>query len=280
MTIPNSTYLQKIRDFIINNEILPETTIDFYNDLFLLQEKAVAEFAADQTVPSYIDTSHFPVLQGRFSLDSTTTTRLTLLVKSITLLRNSGEINIDNLMNSLSNNPKTWENIISLLLTHNFHSLRETALEAKTGPEEFLFLIVNALRPFFIHLRTLSMKNDTIGEWTENKCPFCGYIPDMAKIVTSKENRRYLHCPLCEQEWQYKRIGCAICGIEDIQKLAYYEYSDNPVYRFDYCNNCRGYLKTLRIPREHDESRYNLTVENLATSFLDASAIDMGYQRP
>jgi FdhE protein len=117
-------------------------------------------------------------------------------------------------------------------------------------------------------------------EWYNHACPVCGYLPDMEKIVESAEGKKYLHCALCEYEWVYRRIGCAVCGSEDADSLGFLEEEKKTPYRIDYCEKCMGYIKSMRIPKFQDMGRYDLAVENILTAYLDTWAIQRGYSRP
>jgi len=119
-----------------------------------------------------------------------------------------------------------------------------------------------------------------LSDWDSNTCPFCGFYPEMSKIIKNKDNFRMLHCGLCDYEWQFRRIRCAICGNDDKDSLGYYTAEDDDTHRVDFCNECKGYIKTIWVPDEFEESRYDLTVENVITNYLDATLIDMGYNRP
>jgi FdhE protein len=170
--------------------------------------------------------------------------------------------------------------IAKALITRDIDAVKGMAIELKIGQEELIFILVNWLKPFFINIME---NNRDIAEnetWFRPECPVCGSYPDMAMIAGSREGRRYLHCSLCENEWLYKRISCAVCGNEDTGSMGYFSEDGHKKYRIDYCDKCRGYIKTFVIEKFTDPSESDLTVLNIITADLDSSAAGMGYSRP
>ena len=101
----------------------------------------------------------------------------------------------------------------------------------------------------------------------------------MAKIVDSLDGKRFLHWALCENEWPYERLSCTVCGNKDAQKLGYYITEEKTPYRIDYCDECKAYIKTIRLIKSDDPDKYDLYVENIITPYLDYLAIEKGYLR-
>jgi FdhE protein len=147
------------------------------------------------------------------------------------------------------------------------------------GYEEFLFIVINWLKPLFVALRERSHESNP-EEYRGRTCPFCGYYPDSGLYSTDRRGKRYLRCGLCENLWLYRRISCAVCGESDAKKLDYLVLEDNERYRIDSCLTCMGYIKSVKLNKFEDIEGCDMTVENLLTMSLDAEMIRKGYNRP
>ncbi len=166
------------------------------------------------------------------------------------------------------------------LLARDFASLAAQAGDFAIGVEEYIFILVNWLKPYFAALAEKHGPGVSQEDWMESRCPVCGFYSDMSKIVGAKDGRRFLHCALCEFEWHFKRIACPVCGNEDAEKLAFFAVDGEPAYRVDYCDECKGYIKTVLLGKFQEPDRCDLTVENILTTDIDAAAMEKGYARP
>jgi formate dehydrogenase maturation protein FdhE len=280
----HKTYLEKTIKSIGNVDTLTSDLVNFYLSIYDYQVDFYKKFDDASFSPDFLNTVELPIINVEsLSLPDSI---LSILIKGLDLLLskisdfNKG-MNFDTMSSALSeNNNLLVEYAKSLLLKDN-EKLDNHARENKMGSEEFIFILVNSLKPLFVYL--MEQYRDRIKEevWYLSDCPFCGYYPDMSMLIDAEEGKRYLHCSLCEMVWKYNRISCTVCGNEDMEKLGYFvtEEKDTP-YRIDYCDNCKGYIKTIRIPKLREASEFDLTVENIITANLDNSAIHYGYSRP
>jgi hypothetical protein len=153
------------------------------------------------------------------------------------------------------------------------------AHQHKISADEAVFVISNWLNPYFVLL--CEMHRDVIPAGnTTHLCPFCGYYPDMSAISAEKDGKRYLHCSLCEHEWPYLRIACAVCGSDDAEKLEFFSVEGEPSYRIELCRACEGYIKTVRLDKFGETAACDLVVENIITPHLDSAALKAGFRRP
>jgi FdhE protein len=170
---------------------------------------------------------------------------------------------------------------IKAVLQRDSERIERIAHDNRIGTDEFLFVMINWMKPLFVSLMEHYRENVDLETWVSPDCPLCGYYPAMSMIADSEEGKHYLHCSLCEMLWSFKRVTCTICGNEDQKKLGYFILEDKEApYRIDYCDVCKGYIKTLRIPKLRDPSKFDLTVENILTVNFDNAAIHRGYSRP
>jgi len=273
-------YLLSVREKAIENGLLPDGMLDFYSAIFEYQEKAAAVFDAADFGTSRLRSDAFPVIDPdlvEFSRDELSALDSTMADLTSVIKEFQPGINLHGFSDYCSTGDHAVERAYRALVRNDVDELKVLSGELRTGIEEYVFVLTQWFKPWLIHLRSTQ---EQYGEYQEPVCPFCGYLPDMSKIVESKDNIRLLHCGLCESEWTYKRLSCVICGNENGDTLGFYTYDDDPAYRIDYCDECRGYIKTVRLARGLDGSACDLAVENIITAFLDSSAMELGYSRP
>ena len=110
--------------------------------------------------------------------------------------------------------------------------------------------------------------------WLRKYCPTCGSPPAMAQLIGADPGRkRLLSCGGCGTRWQFKRTGCPFCE-SDSQRLTSVAVEGESGLRIDYCESCRGYLKTY--DGEGDE---RLLLADWSSLHLDLIAHDRGLKR-
>jgi Uncharacterized protein involved in formate dehydrogenase formation len=81
--------------------------------------------------------------------------------------------------------------------------------------------------------------------WLRGYCPTCGSLPAMAQLAGTDPGRlRLLSCGCCGTRWQFRRMGCPFCELADAHHLSAIVIEGEKYLRIDYCQSCRGYLKT------------------------------------
>ncbi len=114
-----------------------------------------------------------------------------------------------------------------------------------------------------------------------NVCPCCG-SPAVASIVrlgAAINNLRYLHCSLCNSEWNVPRAVCVDCGSEKevaLQELAGGSEQKVAAVRGETCDSCKSYLK---IVYQEKDPLVDPVADDLATLALDVLLDEAGYQR-
>ena len=114
----------------------------------------------------------------------------------------------------------------------------------------------------------------------ENRCPFCGGIPQLSMLHGAggplEGGGRSLLCATCLTVWPFRRVLCAYCGEEDEQKLGYFHSPQHDHLRVDGCDTCHRYLKTV------DLTRLGVAVplvDEVAGAALDIWARQQGYEK-
>ena len=110
--------------------------------------------------------------------------------------------------------------------------------------------------------------------WMRNYCPTCGSAPAMAQLVGMDQGRkRLLACGRCGTRWLFKRTECPFCA-NDPQRLAVLSVEGEAGLRIDYCESCKGYLKTYA-----GEGNESLLLSDWSSLHLDLLAHDRGLKR-
>jgi FdhE protein len=112
-------------------------------------------------------------------------------------------------------------------------------------------------------------------KWLRNYCPTCGAPPAMGQLVGSDPGRlRLLWCGGCRTRWRYRRTGCPFCENRDDHRLAVVDVTGESGLRIDYCESCRGYLKTY-----NGEGSERVLLADWTSLHLDVVARDRGLKR-
>lgn len=111
-------------------------------------------------------------------------------------------------------------------------------------------------------------------------CPCCGSLP-VASVIQAGTHTgtRYLHCSLCNTEWNLVRANCTSCGETDKVSYRVLEKGDgatHDVVRAEVCDDCHSYLK--QVLRDKDASA-DPVADDLATLALDILVDEAGYLR-
>jgi FdhE protein len=110
--------------------------------------------------------------------------------------------------------------------------------------------------------------------WHRNYCPTCGSGPAMGQLIGVDPGRqRLLSCGSCGSRWRYRRTQCPFCE-NDSQQLVVLAVQGEAGLRIDYCEACKGYLKTY--DGQGDEAVQLLDWTSL---HLDVVARDRGLER-
>lgn len=115
-------------------------------------------------------------------------------------------------------------------------------------------------------------------ENTENihYCPVCGSAPVASMVhIGSSQGLRYLHCALCESEWNLVRAQCTNCNGHD--KLEMWSLNEElALIRAETCGSCESYLK---IMFQEKDPNVEAVADDLASIFLDVEMEEKGFAR-
>ncbi len=108
-------------------------------------------------------------------------------------------------------------------------------------------------------------------------CPCCGSLPvaSVVRLGATINNLRYLHCSLCNTEWNVPRATCTACDTDKEVSLHEVEGSKGAV-RAETCDACKSYLK---IVYQEKDPNVDPVADDLATLALDMLVDEAGYER-
>jgi FdhE protein len=111
--------------------------------------------------------------------------------------------------------------------------------------------------------------------WLRPYCPTCGSPPAMAQLVgTDPGRQRFLACGCCKTRWQYRRTRCPFCEDPDDHRLSVLAVEGEGGLRIDYCESCRGYLKTYE-----GQGSESVLLADWTSIHLDVVATDRALKR-
>ncbi len=267
----------------MQKELITSDLFPFYEKIFEYQALYYKDFLMEDCLSPVSINSASPIINASTLTFNAFAKRI--LLKSLNeltgLIRQYNEgLDFSLFLASVTDREGLIDQSARTLLSLNADAMKQLALDHRMGLEEFLFFLVNWMKPVFVSQQERMADSVAVDDWQNETCPLCGFYSDIAMIVGGKEGKRYLHCALCECQWLYKRVACAVCGNEKHNTIGYFEIEDDKLHRIDYCEVCKGYIKTLVIDKFKEPSDYDLVVENLFTPHLDSTAIESGYMRP
>ncbi len=113
-----------------------------------------------------------------------------------------------------------------------------------------------------------------VGE--RHTCPVCDSAPITSVVhFGDTQGLRYLHCSLCESEWNVVRAKCSNC--DQSGKLDYWSLdSADAAVKAETCGDCGSYLKVLY---QEKDPYVEPVADDLGTLFLDAEMEEKDFAR-
>ena len=111
-------------------------------------------------------------------------------------------------------------------------------------------------------------------------CPCCGFLPVASVVRGGGEvgNLRYLHCALCNTEWNLVRVKCSSCDATEGISYRHLEaegIKTAGAVRAETCDACKSYLKIVYSEKDAVDP----VADDLATLALDILVDEAGYSR-
>ena len=138
-------------------------------------------------------------------------------------------------------------------------------------------LIGASLQVYWVRLASALEPGDFPRPDVHTLCPACGSLPtaSVVRIGGVEQGLRYLHCSLCESEWNMVRIKCSHC--ESTKGIAYFNIDGgDEAVKAETCDECNSYLKILYMEKNR---AVDPIADDLASLALDILLDEAGYQR-
>ncbi|MCX8114576.1 MAG: formate dehydrogenase accessory protein FdhE [Burkholderiaceae bacterium] len=153
-----------------------------------------------------------------------------------------------------------------------------TTLDADAA---FVPFVGAALQVYFSRLAATLQAGDVEKCDVATVCPVCATRPVASVLRIGPQNAlRYLHCALCETEWNMVRVKCSSCEAD--KGLAYLSIEQegrsaaDAVTKAETCGECRSYLK---IFNQDKDAFVDPVADDLATLALDVLVDEQGFAR-
>ncbi|QLB13205.1 Tat proofreading chaperone FdhE [Bisgaardia hudsonensis] len=147
---------------------------------------------------------------------------------------------------------------------------------SSVGTDKAIFIW--AALSVYWQLLTQKISHNAIMENSDNLhiCPVCGSAPVSSVIqIGATQGLRYLHCSLCETEWNMVRSKCSNC--EQTGQLDYWSIdSEFSAIKAESCGDCHTYLKAFYQEKDAD---IDAIADDLASIFLDIEMEEKGFAR-
>ncbi|GFK93472.1 Protein FdhE [Fundidesulfovibrio magnetotacticus] len=170
------------------------------------------------------------------------------------------------------------ENALRAYLAGDEAFFTEFSGRTPQAPRTLNFLAQCAVTPQATALaEALSLTLPQDRTWEQGSCPVCGSLAFQSALV-GKEGVRHNACSFCRASYRTFRLQCPYCHERDATKLRFFVAEEEPGYRVDTCETCKGYIKTTDF-REYDRPSLP-ALDDLESMTLDILAMRQGYLRP
>jgi len=194
------------------------------------------------------------------------------------LTKKAGDKNlaVERLLEAEKAGEVSLEDLTRTAITRDGEYLEQLCQKVGGDKEEVIFIATALVAPLLrVCARALRGKVD-LDQVLTDSCPICGGTPLMAKL-RREDGKRILECSLCNTQWAFKRLRCPFCGNEDADTLGFF-FVEEATYRVDKCERCQRYIKTVDERKKPEAGLRALSVEDVATLYLDILAAREGYQ--
>jgi FdhE protein len=117
----------------------------------------------------------------------------------------------------------------------------------------------------------------TLAGFSGMVCSVCGARPQVAVLRPEGDGgKRFLVCSFCLTEWEFRRVLCPVCGVEDHTKLPRYTAEGMSAVRVEACESCHYYLKSVDLTVDGHALPL---VDEVATASLDLWAMENGFHK-
>ncbi|MBF0119490.1 MAG: formate dehydrogenase accessory protein FdhE [Desulfobacterales bacterium] len=205
---------------------------------------------------------------------------LTSLLKDISNILSdypfSEDFFVNNLTESLIFHSLILYEMILNMLYNNQKYFKDLSERLGVKSSMILFFGKALSAPFLRCCAKTLIKHINLESMKINRCPVCGGIPMMARLLKG-DGKRLLECSLCNSQWVFARLMCPFCLNEDQNTLSFIFIEEDSEHRLDTCDQCKMSIKTLDERKQEEKGLDTLIVEDIATIYLEILAVKKAY---
>ena len=167
--------------------------------------------------------------------------------------------------------------LILFILKNDIKNLAKFASENKLTNEFLTFFSIFSAYPYRNAVTKFIEKKYDLNTHVSGFCPVCGHWPGMSYIVGEK-GIRHMACICCGAHWTFKRLQCSFCLTNKKGTMEYLHVEDEDWISAYTCDDCRRYIKTVRVESEKIDFKKEIPmIDYLNSSFIDIAAIQNKY---
>jgi len=250
--------------------------LDFYGQLFIVQEDSKKNIAIDpivisETVLAQKREAHFPLINiSDFVIDEAASQILfKQICRMATGVTEKMGDTAEAILEAIDNEEMDLPRLFSGLLNEDDADLKSLADGLKIDGEVLALIAYASINPSIVlNTGQLSTFLDKEASWEKGYCPICGQMPGFALL--EDQGKRSFFCSFCRYQWLAPRRFCPFCENREEKTLAYFFSEAEKEYRVDVCEKCHQYIKTLDM--RNTERIIYVPLEQVATLHLDIKA--------
>ncbi|MBF0301878.1 MAG: formate dehydrogenase accessory protein FdhE [Desulfamplus sp.] len=283
--------IRKSADMLKQTRPAYKYLIDFYEEMFVIQEESKSELDLDPIIIGQdqiklkIDKGISLINPDQFVIDVNHAKKLLIKICSIAGQKLPHLLDASqNISAGLSNNSFNAETLFNALLKNDPKALNKIAQTINVNEDALIFFAFEAIAPsiqacssqlsYYLKSDSEAKPSQEQVPWKKGTCPVCGNIPQMG--ILNQDGEKYLVCSLCLHRWKTSRMGCSLCQNREKDKQQYFFNEEEKEYRVALCDNCKKYIKIVDL-RELVRAFYP-PLEQLCSIHLDMQASEQGYQ--
>jgi formate dehydrogenase accessory protein FdhE len=184
---------------------------------------------------------------------------------------------IDLFIAAVNENELFAKEFIDNLLCDRQKNVFNFAREQEMSNEFILFFSLVAAFPFKEAVSDFVQDSVDLSNHHSGFCPVCGHWPGIS-YITGKEGKRVMACIACGTRWTFSRVKCSFCHITDQEKLSYLHLEDEMQVSAYTCDNCRRYLKVIKVAEETlDFPNEYAIIDYMSSGYMDIAAMQNKY---
>jgi FdhE protein len=167
--------------------------------------------------------------------------------------------------------------LVKIILANDREKLLETVRVNDLSIEFMTFFSIFSAYGYRNSLSRAIASEYKLDEHSSGICPVCGQWPGIA-YLTGKKKILWMSCICCGTNWRFRQRTCSFCLTTEKEKLGCLNAECEDNVSASVCENCRRYLKTVRVDRKDSAPvEGKPLIDYLSSSFIDIAAAEKKY---